>query len=73
MAVIPLVYSISKVNAMAERMLMEEVVTMVLTIFEWLITWLMIHAIWWLSFQVTICHYFYEEGAQMLFAAAADH
>ena len=69
--VVPSMSSVSKVNAMAERWL-EGVVTMVLTIFEWLIAWLMIHAIWWLNYQTIICHFYDEEGVQMLFSAA-DH
>ena len=70
MDVMPLVYSVSTVNAMAKRMLMEGVVTKLLTIFEWLIAWWVIHhAIWWQRCQTNICHFFDEEGVQMLFAA----
>ena len=53
--------------------MLEGVVTMVLPIFEWLIAWWMIHAIWWLNCQTIICHFSDEEGVQRLFAAAADH
>ena len=65
MAVVPSVYSVSKVNEMDERTLLEGVVTMVLAIFEWLIAWWMIHAIWWLNYQTIICHFSDEEGVQM--------
>ena len=72
MDVMPSIYSVSTVNTMAKRMLLEGVVTMVLTIFEWLIAWLMKHAIWWLNYQTIMCHFSDEEGVQMLFASA-DH
>ena len=72
MDVMPLVYNVSTMNAMAKRTLLEGVVTMVLTIFEWLIAWWMIHAIWWLNCQIIICHYSKEEGVQLLFFVA-DH
>ena len=45
MTMMPSIYSASKVKAVDKRTFLEGVVTMVLTIFEWLIAWWMIHAI----------------------------